>query len=100
MYTCHARVHYCTCVMKYGACTCTGCLVMSRAILCVNVYMYRFLFDNQCPAHIYYRWKLFSILNVSLQACMYAHPCTLYMDTVYSMYATLVSVSQVPAFLC
>ena len=24
----------------------------------------RFLFDNQSPAHIYYRWKLFSILQV------------------------------------
>ena len=30
----------------------------------VSLY-YRFLFDNQSPAHIYYRWKLFSILNVS-----------------------------------
>ncbi|CAK9293338.1 unnamed protein product [Gordionus sp. m RMFG-2023] len=25
--------------------------------------MFRFLFDNKSPAHIYYRWKLFSILN-------------------------------------
>ncbi|CAI8056757.1 Protein RRC1 [Geodia barretti] len=25
--------------------------------------LYQFLFDNQSPAHIYYRWKLFSILN-------------------------------------
>lgn len=24
----------------------------------------RFLFDNHCPEHIYYRWKLFSILQV------------------------------------
>ncbi|CAG0881397.1 unnamed protein product [Darwinula stevensoni] len=25
--------------------------------------MFRFLFDNQSPAHVYYRWKLFSILQ-------------------------------------
>lgn len=25
----------------------------------------RFLFDNQSPEHVYYRWKLFSILQVS-----------------------------------
>ena len=25
---------------------------------------YRFLFENQSPAHVYYRWKLFSILQV------------------------------------
>lgn len=25
--------------------------------------LYRFLFDFQCPAHIYYRWRLFSILQ-------------------------------------
>ncbi|ESN93638.1 hypothetical protein HELRODRAFT_115506 [Helobdella robusta] len=25
--------------------------------------MFRFLFENQSPAHIYYRWKLFSILQ-------------------------------------
>lgn len=24
---------------------------------------FRFLFDNQSPAHVYYRWKLFSILQ-------------------------------------
>jgi len=24
---------------------------------------FRFLFENQSPAHIYYRWKLFSILQ-------------------------------------
>lgn len=27
-------------------------------------YINRFLFDNQSPEHIYYRWKLFSILQV------------------------------------
>jgi len=32
----------------------------------------RFLFDNQSPAHIYYRWKLFSILQVFVkQSCSY-----------------------------
>lgn len=25
--------------------------------------MYRFLFENSSPAHIYYRWKLFSLLQ-------------------------------------
>ncbi|XP_023855870.1 U2 snRNP-associated SURP motif-containing protein isoform X1 [Salvelinus sp. IW2-2015] len=25
--------------------------------------MYRFLFENQSPAHVYYRWKLYSILQ-------------------------------------
>lgn len=25
---------------------------------------YRFLFENQSPAHVYYRWKLYSILQV------------------------------------
>lgn len=24
----------------------------------------RFLFENQSPAHVYYRWKLYSILQV------------------------------------
>ena len=24
---------------------------------------FRFLFENQSPAHIYYRWKLFSMLQ-------------------------------------
>lgn len=24
---------------------------------------FRFLFDNKCPAHVYYRWKLYSILH-------------------------------------
>lgn len=24
---------------------------------------FRFLFENRCPAHIYYRWKLFSVLQ-------------------------------------
>ncbi|VDP38688.1 unnamed protein product [Soboliphyme baturini] len=26
--------------------------------------MFRFLFDNQSPAHVYYRWKLYSILQI------------------------------------
>lgn len=25
--------------------------------------MFRFLFENESPAHIYYRWKLFSLLQ-------------------------------------
>lgn len=29
----------------------------------LNNNLYRFLFDNQSPAHVYYRWKLFSILQ-------------------------------------
>ncbi|KAL0272337.1 UNVERIFIED_CONTAM: hypothetical protein PYX00_005352 [Menopon gallinae] len=35
-------------------------MIMNRELL--NP-MYRFLFENQSPAHIYYRWKLFSILQ-------------------------------------
>lgn len=26
---------------------------------------FRFLFENQTPAHVYYRWKLYSILQAS-----------------------------------
>lgn len=29
----------------------------------LNNPMFRFLFDNQSPAHVYYRWKLFSLLQ-------------------------------------
>ena len=28
------------------------------------MFLNRFLFDNQSPAHSYYRWKLFSIIQV------------------------------------
>ncbi|CAF1312333.1 unnamed protein product [Adineta ricciae] len=35
-------------------------MIMRREI---NNPQFRFLFDNQCPAHTYYRWKLFSILQ-------------------------------------
>ncbi|XP_072180358.1 U2 snRNP-associated SURP motif-containing protein-like [Diadema setosum] len=35
-------------------------MIMNREI---NNPMFRFLFDNQTPAHVYYRWKLFSILQ-------------------------------------
>ncbi|XP_071165088.1 U2 snRNP-associated SURP motif-containing protein-like isoform X3 [Mytilus edulis] len=35
-------------------------MIMNREI---NNPMFRFLFDNQSPAHLYYRWKLFSILQ-------------------------------------
>ena len=36
---------------------------------------FRFLFDNQSPAHVYYRWRLFSILQVNhfLYHCYYYH---------------------------
>lgn len=35
-------------------------MIMNREI---NSPMFRFLFENQSPAHIYYRWKLFSIMQ-------------------------------------
>ncbi|KAL1123660.1 hypothetical protein AAG570_002736 [Ranatra chinensis] len=35
-------------------------MIMNREI---NNPMFRFLFDNQSPAHAYYRWKLFSLLQ-------------------------------------
>ncbi|XP_073256675.1 U2 snRNP-associated SURP motif-containing protein-like [Porites lutea] len=35
-------------------------MIMNKEL---NNPMYRFLFDNQSPEHIYYRWKLFSILQ-------------------------------------
>lgn len=35
-------------------------IIMNREI---NNPMFRFLFDNQSPAHIYYRWRLFSVLQ-------------------------------------
>ncbi|XP_067128320.1 U2 snRNP-associated SURP motif-containing protein isoform X1 [Centruroides vittatus] len=35
-------------------------MIMNREI---NNPMFRFLFDNQSPAHVYYRWRLFSILQ-------------------------------------
>lgn len=31
-----------------------------------SLLFFRFLFDNMSPAHTYYRWKLFSILQVNL----------------------------------
>lgn len=35
-------------------------MIMNKEL---NNPLYRFLFDNHCPEHIYYRWKLFSILQ-------------------------------------
>uniref|UniRef100_A0A4W4EYC2 U2 snRNP-associated SURP motif-containing protein n=1 Tax=Electrophorus electricus TaxID=8005 RepID=A0A4W4EYC2_ELEEL len=35
-------------------------MIMNREI---NNPLYRFLFENQSPAHVYYRWKLYSILQ-------------------------------------
>lgn len=29
----------------------------------IKITLFRFLFENQSPAHIYYRWKLFSMLQ-------------------------------------
>ena len=41
------------------------CLVYSYMyVLHLSFNIIRFLFDNQSPEHIYYRWKLFSILQV------------------------------------
>ncbi|KAJ9581860.1 hypothetical protein L9F63_003791, partial [Diploptera punctata] len=39
-------------------------MIMNREI---NNPMFRFLFENQSPAHVYYRWKLFSLLQGDLQ---------------------------------
>ena len=36
-------------------------MIMTREI---NNRNFRFLFENQSPEHIYYRWRLFSILQV------------------------------------
>ncbi|KAG0422520.1 hypothetical protein HPB47_001663, partial [Ixodes persulcatus] len=35
-------------------------MIMNREL---NNPMFRFLFENQSPAHVYYRWRLFSILQ-------------------------------------
>ncbi|XP_073435211.1 U2 snRNP-associated SURP motif-containing protein isoform X4 [Dendrobates tinctorius] len=35
-------------------------MIMNREL---NNPMFRFLFENQTPAHVYYRWKLYSILQ-------------------------------------
>ena len=40
----------------------------------------RFLFDNQSPAHIYYRWKLYSILQVRTVRCHERRPSLLSLD--------------------
>ncbi|PSN54653.1 hypothetical protein C0J52_01081 [Blattella germanica] len=39
-------------------------MIMNREI---NNPMFRFLFENQSPAHVYYRWKLYSLLQGDLQ---------------------------------
>ncbi len=36
-------------------------MIMNREI---NNRIFRFLFENQSPEHIYYRWRLFSMLQV------------------------------------
>ena len=40
-------------------------MIMNREI---NNPAFRFLFDNSCPEHTYYRWRLFSLLQVRLRA--------------------------------
>lgn len=35
-------------------------MIMNREI---NNTLFRFLFENQSPAHTYYRWKIFSIMH-------------------------------------
>ncbi|XP_063298565.1 U2 snRNP-associated SURP motif-containing protein isoform X2 [Pelobates fuscus] len=37
-------------------------MIMNREL---NNPMFRFLFENQTPAHVYYRWKLYSILQAN-----------------------------------
>ncbi len=39
-------------------------MIMNREI---NNRIFRFLFDNQSPEHIYYRWRLYSLLQVSTE---------------------------------
>ncbi|PNF24767.1 hypothetical protein B7P43_G16633 [Cryptotermes secundus] len=39
-------------------------MIMNREL---NNPMFRFLFENQSPAHVYYRWKLYSLLQGDLQ---------------------------------
>ncbi|XP_046671821.1 U2 snRNP-associated SURP motif-containing protein [Homalodisca vitripennis] len=39
-------------------------MIMNREL---NNPMFRFLFENQSPAHIYYRWKLYSMLQGDIQ---------------------------------
>uniref|UniRef100_A0A8D2JGT5 U2 snRNP associated SURP domain containing n=1 Tax=Sciurus vulgaris TaxID=55149 RepID=A0A8D2JGT5_SCIVU len=36
---------------------------MIEFVVQINNPMFRFLFENQTPAHVYYRWKLYSILQ-------------------------------------
>uniref|UniRef100_A0A8C5RZS0 U2 snRNP associated SURP domain containing n=1 Tax=Laticauda laticaudata TaxID=8630 RepID=A0A8C5RZS0_LATLA len=39
------------------------CLIFLYNILILLYFLFRFLFENQTPAHVYYRWKLYSILQ-------------------------------------
>ena len=57
-------VTLCVCVC---VCLCVCVCVFVCVLVCMLVccfFSHSFLFDNQSPAHIYYRWKLFSILQV------------------------------------
>lgn len=40
------------------------CIDLPRLVINMFHSFWRFLFDNRSPAHVYYRWKLFSILQV------------------------------------
>lgn len=47
------------CIVNFNFC------VMQQTDTCLIIY--RFLFENQSPAHVYYRWKLFSLLQGEAQ---------------------------------
>ncbi|XP_063237472.1 U2 snRNP-associated SURP motif-containing protein [Bacillus rossius redtenbacheri] len=50
-------------------------IIMNREI---NNPMFRFLFENQSPAHVYYRWKLFSLLQGDLPSRWRTHEFRMY----------------------
>ena len=55
----------CTCftldhLVRAGPYTCADCADCFR---CAEDKTFLFLSDNRCPEHIYYRWKLFSVLQ-------------------------------------
>ena len=52
---------------------CSDCVRVCVADMILVLSVSRFLFDNQGPAHVYYRWKLFSILQVCV--CVWECVC-------------------------
>lgn len=50
-------------------------LVVFAKLWCISSCLWfsssRFLFENQSPAHVYYRWKLYSILQVWFLCCKF-----------------------------